>query len=249
MDATQRLARERDFHNQRFTDESQRESRVRRFYDAIAYGFAAFRDRAATAAAGKRVLEYGCGSEILAFDLARDATEVIGIDISEVAIQHARASAIKRGIGNVTFNVDNAERLHVPDASIDLVVGSGIVHHLDIEQAMHEVRRVLRPGGQAIFAEPLGHNPAVNWYRRRTPELRTPDEHPLLQRDLRTMAEGFTSMQVTYFGLIAPVLGLLPTNPHPTQAVTKWVWSLDRALCSVPLLQRYAWFSITELQI
>lgn len=247
MDATQRLTRERDFHNQRFTDESQRESRVRRFYDAIEYGFASFRSRAAMAAAGKRVLEYGCGSEILAFDLARDATEVIGIDISEVAIQHARATAVKRGIRNVQFNVDNAEQLHLPDASIDLVVGSGIVHHLDIEQAMREVRRVLRPGGQALFAEPLGHNPAVNWYRRRTPELRTPDEHPLLQRDLKRMAEGFTSMQVTYFGLIAPLLGLRSTKPDATQAITRWMWRLDRGLCGVPLLQRYAWFSITAL--
>jgi hypothetical protein len=32
--------------------------------------------------------------------------------------------------------------------------------------------------------EPLGHNPLLNWYRARAPDLRTPDEHPLLARDL-----------------------------------------------------------------
>jgi hypothetical protein len=36
------------------------------------------------------------------------------------------------------------------------------------------------PAGWALFSEPLGHNPLVNWYRNRTPEQRTEDEHPLL---------------------------------------------------------------------
>lgn len=34
------------------------------------------------------------------------------------------------------------------------------------------------------FSEPLGHNPIINWYRNRTPEMRTEDEHPLLIKDI-----------------------------------------------------------------
>src|SRR3546814_1101008 len=80
----------------------------------------------------------------------------------------------------------NAEAMTFPDDSFDLVFGSGIIHHLDIDRAFGEIARVLRPGGRAVFIEPLGLNPAIELYRRFTPSARTPDEHPLLRRDFRS---------------------------------------------------------------
>src|SRR3546814_4334755 len=53
--------------------------------------------------------------------------------------------------------------------------------------------RVLRPGGRAVFIEPLGLNPAIELYRRFTPSARTPDEHPLLRRDFRRFDAAFGS--------------------------------------------------------
>jgi ubiquinone/menaquinone biosynthesis C-methylase UbiE len=244
----QRLARERDYHNHRFADDSERESRVGRFYSAIEYGFELYRQRVSEESAGRWLLEYGCGNGALAFDVADQARQVVGIDISDVAIEQARHIAALRGLQNVTFVVDNAEAMHLADRYVDVVAGSGIVHHLDIPKSMREVRRVLRNGGTAIFAEPLGHNPLLNWYRRRTPELRTVDEHPLLERDLRSMAGEFTSMKVTYFGLIAPVLGLFARETSPTNPATRFVWWLDRLVCRVPLLSRYAWYCVVELR-
>lgn len=246
--ATERLARERDFHNQRFADDSGREARTRRFYDAISYGFAQYRQRVSEEGRGRRVLEYGCGTESLAFDLSHIAGQVIGIDISDVAIAQARRIVDQRGLANVQFVVDNAEAMQLPDRCVDVVAGSGIVHHLDIPKSMRELRRVLRDGGIAIFAEPLGHNPVVNWYRNRTPELRTPDEHPLLARDLRRMGREFKSMKVMYFGMIAPVLGFVPAKIGPDRLLTRFVWWLDRGLCRVPILNRYAWFCLVELR-
>jgi ubiquinone/menaquinone biosynthesis C-methylase UbiE len=248
MDATERIARERDFHNQRFADNTERETRTRRFYDAIAYGFTDFRERVTAASRGRTVLEYGCGDEIMAFDLAPTARHVTGIDISDVAIHQAQRQASQRGLMNVKFHVDNAEDMHVPDSSVDVVVGSGIIHHLDIERSMQELRRVMREGGVAVFAEPLGHNPVVNWYRNRTPELRTPDEHPLLVRDLKAMARRFKGSRVTYFGMIAPLLGLMSRNVKSNSALTRTVWALDRLVCRMPFFNRYAWFCVVELQ-
>src|SRR5690606_4505657 len=144
--------------------------------------------------------------------------------ISEVAIAQAQRIAAAKQLENAKFVVDNAESMRQPDASVDVLAGSGIVHHLDIPRAMQEVRRVLRKGGIAIFAEPMGHNPVVNWYRNRTPELRTPDEHPLLVRDIRTMSKGFARTKVTYFGFIAPVLGFLGNETNPNSSLTKVVW-------------------------
>lgn len=243
-----RVARERDYHNQRFSDNTDREARTRKFYDAIAYGFDLYRRRVREESAGRTVLEYGCGAESLAFDLAADARDVLSIDISDVAIEQARHTAGLRGLRNVEFIVDNAEAMGFPDQHVDVVAGSGIVHHLDIPKSMREVKRVLRKGGVAIFAEPMGHNPVVNWYRNRTPELRTPDEHPLLVKDLRLMGSQFASMRVTYFGMIAPLLGFITPVVRPDSALTRLVWWLDRQLCRIPGLNRYAWFSVTELK-
>lgn len=243
-----RIARERDYHNQRFADDSERETRVGRFYAAIGYGFDKYRSRVTERARHRRVLEYGCGTGSLAFALTQSAGEVIGIDISEVAIERARRESRQRGLENTQFLVDNAESMHLPDRHVDVVVGSGIVHHLDIPKAMAEVRRVLRRGGTAIFAEPLAHNPALEWYRRRTPELRSPDEHPLTMTDLRSIARGFASAKVTYFGLIAPVLGLVSADPQAGSRITRLTWWLDRLLCRAPGLRRYAWYCLIELQ-
>lgn len=250
MDAAERIARERDFHNQRFAEESsEREVRARRFYDAIAYGFDEFHARARELAPAKHVLEYGCGDEILAYDLANTARQVTGIDISDVAIVQAERIARQRNLDNVKFHVDNAEDMHIADGSIDVVIGAGIIHHLDIPRAVKELRRVLGPDGVAVFAEPLGHNPVLNWYRNRTPELRTPDEHPLLIRDLRYMAREFSSSHVTYFGLVAPVLGFLTRDVRRERLLTRIVWGLDRMLCRIPLLRRYAWYCYFELRV
>jgi ubiquinone/menaquinone biosynthesis C-methylase UbiE len=249
MQAAERIARERDFHNQRFADNHERETRTRRFYDAIAYGFDEFRARIVAASRARSVLEYGCGDEIMAFDLAHTARHVTGIDISDVAIHQAQRTAAHKSLANVSFHVDNAEDMHLADRSVDVVIGSGIIHHLDIQKAVQELRRVLRPGGVAIFAEPLGHNPAVNWFRNRTPELRTPDEHPLLMRDLRYMSKAFLDSHVTYFGLIAPVLGLFTSKVKRDAWSTRAVWWLDRMLCRIPFLRRYAWFCYFELRV
>jgi hypothetical protein len=123
------------------------------------------------------------------------------------------------------------------------------VHHLNIPKAMLEVRRVLNSRGIAIFAEPLGHNPLLSWYRKRTPHLRTADEHPLTINDLREMARPFSSSTVTYFGLVAPLLGLLSNPSHTENWLTRSVWRLDRRLCQMPLLNRYAWYCVIELRV
>ena len=248
MDQAERWARERDFHNQRFEDDTEREVRVGKFYSAIDYGFALYRERVMTESRGRRLLEYGCGNASLGFDVAPVAKEVIGIDISDVAIQQAQRIAGLKQLENVRFVVDNAESMRQPDKSVDVLAGSGIVHHLDIPRAMQEVRRVLRDGGVAIFTEPMGHNPIVNWYRNRTPEIRTADEHPLLVKDIKQMGRGFAKTKVTYFGFIAPILGFVAPKTDPNSRLTKFVWAIDRVICRIPGLNRFAWFSLIELR-
>lgn len=248
MEELERITREREYHNHRFADDSERENRVGRFYSAIRYGFDLYSQRVSEEVRSRRVLEYGCGTGSLAFGLAAQAAQVIGIDISDVAIAQARRMAGLRDLKNVKFVVDNAEAMELPDQHVDVVVGSGIIHHLDIGKSMSEVRRVLSEGGIAIFAEPLAQNPVLEWYRKRTPELRSADEHPLTAADLRGMARGFASAKLTYFGLVAPLLGLFSRDAKPGSRTTRLIWWLDRMLCRVPGVNGYAWYCLIELR-
>jgi SAM-dependent methyltransferase len=48
-----------------------------------------------------------------------------------------------------------------PDASFDRIHGLGILHHIGIERGLAEVERLLRPGGLAVFLEPMGASPTI----------------------------------------------------------------------------------------
>src|SRR5262249_7691600 len=162
--------RERAFHDLTFTDESRMV--VEKFYKIANSSRRFYQELLLTDCGRLRVLEYGCGPDGEAFILAEHGAKVAGIDISEVPIQKSTATGLS---ANLNFQVMNGEDLRFEDNTFDVVCGSGILHHLDLAKTLLEIGRVLKPGGRAVFIEPLGHNPLINWYRNRTPHLRTED--------------------------------------------------------------------------
>jgi SAM-dependent methyltransferase len=110
-------------------------------------------------------------------------------------IEVARRLARRHGVEDrIRFEAGPGEMLPYEDEALDLVFGHDVLHHMDLARAVAEVRRVLRPGGRAVFAEPLGHNPILNRYRQASPETRTEDERPLLFADIEAMRPGFASV-------------------------------------------------------
>jgi SAM-dependent methyltransferase len=244
-DSQDRIARERDFHNARFRDET-REAQGK-YYAAIKHGSRLFDERVRTLAVGADVLEYGCGNASQSCELARDARSVSGIDISEVAIEEARAKALAAGLANAVFETMNAEAMEFPDASFDLVFGRGILHHLDLDRSLSEIGRVLRPGGVALLWEPLGDNVFFNAYRALTPSARTPDEHPLREPDFDVARRWFGEVAVECFGLSS--LLTVPFRDTRFGDVLLSVTSrLDRALFHIPKVKWQAWYCIMEMR-
>jgi SAM-dependent methyltransferase len=145
--------------------------------------------------AGKVVLDYGCGPGYLTkylFD--HGALHVTGIDVSEGEIEQARLRAAREDFENRSrFLVADAHATGLSDDSFDLIVGESILHHLDLRVALEEIRRILRPGGRAVFLEPLWHNPLLRLGRALTPTARTPDEHPLTTSDWELCASIFAN--------------------------------------------------------
>ncbi len=118
----------------------------------------------------RHVVEYGCGLGRFSILLARAGARVSAFDISEGSIEAARAWATSLGLADrIDFRVAAGENLPYEDGSFDLAFGKAVLHHLDPERGAAELARVLRPGGRAVFSEPLGTNPVVVFARARLP--------------------------------------------------------------------------------
>lgn len=242
--ATTKQQREADFHDHAYADSVR--ARVWGMYDitnASSEYFWSLLDREQPA--GKEVLELGCGVSAQAFRLAGLGAKVTAIDISPVAIARARERARNESVDHLaTFRVMDGESLEFEDAQFDIVCGSAIIHHLDSDKAYREIARVLRPGGAGVFIEPLGHNPCINWYRNRTPDLRTPDEHPLLISELRLACSRFGVVEANFFHMTS--LMAIPFRGHALfrpmvrgwDAVDRWLFSMS------PRLRKHAWFTV-----
>jgi SAM-dependent methyltransferase len=194
----------------------------------------------------KRVLEYGCGYDGGdAFVLQRHGAYVIGIDISPFAIQKANKIAKKKDVcKNVFFVACDAENLKFPDDYFDLVVGRGILHHLDIDRAAKEICRVLKPNGKAIFLEPLGYNPLIALFRFLTPQLRTPDEHPLMRKDIETIKFYFHCMKLEFKCLFL-LLSLFLRNKTSFEKTLELLDKFDNFIFRIfPISKFLAWHVI-----
>lgn len=106
---------------------------------------------------GARVLELGCGAAEKTRQIA-EQTGVVEIVAAEVdQIQH-RKNLDAGALPGVTFKSYGAEAIAEPDASFDAVVMFKSLHHVPLDrmdQALEEIRRVLKPGGLAYFSEPV----------------------------------------------------------------------------------------------
>ncbi|MBC8144198.1 MAG: class I SAM-dependent methyltransferase [bacterium] len=235
-----RLEREAAFHDQT-GDDYTREPAVK-FYAAARNSHNHFIDTVRMHARDGRVLDYGCGTGGSTCTIAQSGARVTGIDISPGAIAVAQQKVRDAGLGDrVDLHVMNAEELAFDDNTFDVVCGSSVLHHLDLDACYREIHRVLKPGGVAVFDEPLGHNPLINWYRNRTPEMRTVDEHPMMASDIDMGRELFADVDIRYFHISS--LATVPFRNtalfNPMYAVAE---ALDRlAMRLIPPLRMWAW--------
>ena len=193
------------------------------------------------------MLEYGCGEGSHSLEMARRGAQVIGIDISEVGVQNATAKAAEKNVPNAKYLVMDAENMSLESGTFDMVIGEGILHHLDLEKSYREIARVLKPGGQAVFMEPLGHNPAMILFRKFTPNYRTADEHPLMRRDLKHAEKFFGQTDLRFYHLTSFAAMLLLKTPFFFPAV-RFFDKVDSGLFKIiPPLGLWAWYSIMVL--
>jgi SAM-dependent methyltransferase len=213
MNATDRRLTEQEFHDRQAADRADtfRAGRADLRFDDADYLDHETWIRPAVAKLGdlhgKHVLDYGCGHGMAAVMLARAGAAVSAFDLSPGYVSETRERA---GACGVTLEcvVADGEHLPFPDAHFDAVWGNAILHHLDLARAGRELRRVLKPGGVAVFCEPWGGNPALAFARRFLPypgKDRTPDERPLTRCDLRPFRDIFPQVEFEGYQLLGMV--------------------------------------------
>jgi len=143
---------------------------------------------------GRSVLEVGCGAGVDLARFARGGAEVTGVDLAPSAIALARANFEQQGLQG-RFEVADGERLPFPDNSFDMVFGHGVIQYTaNPRQLVEECRRVLKPGGEAIFQV---YN-RVSWLNALSKLMKVGLEHddaPVLLKfsigELRRLVGGF----------------------------------------------------------
>jgi SAM-dependent methyltransferase len=153
----------------------------------------------------RKALDLGCGHGMAAVVLARQGALVTAVDLSSGYLAEARRRAEANSVAAAFVQADG-ETLPFADGAFDRIWGNAVLHHLRPEIAGHELRRVLAPGGIAVFCEPWGENPLLAWARRSLPypgKERTADEQPLRWRDIMRLREVFTDLHYEGFQLLA----------------------------------------------
>jgi len=227
---------------------SARQARIGQFYSIIRSRVRDFENILLADCRGRTVLEYGCGRGSYAFQLAAAGAEVTGIDISPESIETANAQAAEKNLQGCSFLAMDAEAMTFPDHSFDLVCGVGILHHLQLDRALPELARVMKPSGRAVFMEPLGCNPLIQLFRRLTPDIRTENEHPLVRRDLKLLRRHFPRSTFRFYHLTS--FGAMPfLKTRLFFSLVNLFDRLDQGLFRlVPPLGPLGWYAVFQLE-
>jgi SAM-dependent methyltransferase len=152
-----------------------------------------------TAYRGKKVLDVGCGAGTDLARFAKAGAIVAGVDLSSSAIALARQNVAQQGL-EADLREADGEALPFADGTFDLVFAHGVVQYTTHDRALvDECRRVLKPGGTAVFQV---YN-RVSWLHALSKVMKVPLEHedaPVLRRysarEFRRVLTGFRDVRI-----------------------------------------------------
>jgi ubiquinone/menaquinone biosynthesis C-methylase UbiE len=130
----------------------------------------------ARATVGARALDLGCGGGHVTYRTAPHVASVTAVDLAPEMLELVQRTAAERGLANVSVRQAAAEALPFEAAAFDLVLSRYSAHHWrDFEAGLKEARRVLAPGGRAVFADTVtSPDPLLDTHLQAIEVLRDP---------------------------------------------------------------------------
>jgi SAM-dependent methyltransferase len=164
--------------------------------------------RAAGLRPGMDVLEIGCGSGLFTEMFAAAGARIVAVDVSPDLLAQARLRGLPAS--QVRWICGRVEDLR-GSGRFDAVIGSSVLHHLELDDALATIFRLLKDGGVASFAEPNMLNPQV-WLERHPGPFRahfahvSPDETAFVRWRLARsfLAHGFSAPAIEPFDWLHP---------------------------------------------
>jgi ArsR family transcriptional regulator len=105
------------------------------------------------------VADLGAGEGTLAQMLARQAEQVIAVDLSPKMVEFGRELAVKHELPNLEYRLGDIEEPPLADASVDLAFLSQALHHAGSpEKALQQAYRIVKPGGRLVVLDLLQHS-------------------------------------------------------------------------------------------
>jgi SAM-dependent methyltransferase len=198
---------------------------------------------------GVRILDVGCGMGENAVLLASRGALVTGVDVSAKSIDAARRLANATPLARrPEFVCAPLETAHLEEDSFDVLWGDGVLHHVlhDLDGILARIVRFGREGALVVFSEPVDRVPGMRRLRRLLPVPLdgTPDERPLVEREVALTRRHFPDLQVTAFSFVGRLNRLLLPGGSLERATpgrrvaSELLTRADAALLSLPVLSR-----------
>ena len=257
--STARDIRERDFHNEWAKQENVEDIQLPLYFESCASPENRQIIKWLGDIKGKSVLELGAGRGEASVYFAQRGAQVVATDISEGMLEVVDGLARQNGTQVQTRVCSATDLSNIAEASFDYVYAANLLHHVDIDICLREVHRVLKPGGEAYFWDPILYNPVIQVYRQMAKAVRTEDEHPLTRKDLVLFKKYFVGVDMKFFWLTSLLVFLKyflvdRLNPNEVRywkkvveeaGQTPWLENLHRLDASIfqmlPPMRYLAW--------
>jgi 2-polyprenyl-3-methyl-5-hydroxy-6-metoxy-1,4-benzoquinol methylase len=182
---------------------------------------------------GMSVLEIGCGTGNFTEYFAQSGANIMALDISEDLIRRAKERNLTK---NIQFICRPFEALEM-SGEFDAIIGSSVLHHLEIKPALQEIYRLLKPDGVMAFAEPNMLNPQIMvqknipWIKRRVGD--SPDETAFFRGQMQRLLKqvGFKQIDILPLDWLHPAI--------PPRAINFFL-NIGKMLEKTPLLREFA---------
>jgi 2-polyprenyl-3-methyl-5-hydroxy-6-metoxy-1,4-benzoquinol methylase len=183
---------------------------------------------------GMKIMEVGCGTGLFTELFVKYGAHLIAIDISHDLLKFAKERNLPSDLVEfrmMRFEDGDAER------QFDAIIGSSVLHHLDMLTALKRMYDLLIPGGIIAFAEPNMLNPQI-WIERNIPAVRkalhvSPDETAIIRFKLKKILEDLGFVDVN----IRNVDWLHPLTP---ESLVPLISNIGLVLEKIPIIREFS---------